>query len=93
MYFSCYGNFKFPLTCNGENENSRSQIFYVKVLCLMFAMFVFVKHLMELIPVWQCDRNWSKILCGGIPNPVHDLKVKVTDLEFLYKSLSHLVTF
>ena len=43
-----------------------------------------VKPVMDLIPVWQCDRNWSKILCGTIPNPVHDLKVKVT--EFLYKS-------
>ena len=21
MYFGCYGNFKFPLTCNGKNEN------------------------------------------------------------------------
>ena len=21
MYFGCYGNLKFPLTCNGENEN------------------------------------------------------------------------
>ena len=41
---------------------------------------------MDLIPVWQCERNWSKILYGTIPNPVHDLKVKVTDLEFLYKS-------
>ena len=21
IYFGCYGNFKFPLTCNGKNEN------------------------------------------------------------------------
>ena len=49
----------------------------------MFTMSVFVKPLMDLIPVWQCDKNWSNILCGTIPNPVHDLKVKVT--EFLYK--------
>ena len=48
-------------------------------------MSVFVKPLIDLIPVWQCDRNWSKILCGTIPNPVHDLKVKVTDIEFLYE--------
>ena len=26
-------------------------------------------------------------LCSTIPNPVHDFKVKVTDLEFLYRSL------
>ena len=50
----------------------------VKVLCLMF-MSVFVKPLMDLIPVWQGDRNWSRIVCGAIPNPVPDLKVKVTD--------------
>ena len=36
---------------------------------------------MDLIPVWQGDRNWSKILCGTMPNPVHDFKVK--DLELL----------
>ena len=50
----------------------------------MFTMSVFVKPLIDLIPVWQCDRNWSKILCGTIPNPVHDLKVKVIDLGFLF---------
>ena len=48
-------------------------------------MSVFVKPLIDLIPVWQCDRNWSKMLYGTIPNPVHDIKVKVTDSEFLYK--------
>ena len=48
----------------------------------MFTMSVIVKPLMDLIPVWQCDRNWSKIIWDAIPNPVHDLKVKVTDVEF-----------
>ena len=28
----------------------------------------------------------SKILRGALPIPVHDLKVKVTDLEFLCKT-------
>ena len=51
----------------------------VKVLCLMFTMSVFVKLLMDFIPVRQGDRNWSKIVCGAIPNPVPDLNVKVTD--------------
>ena len=50
---------------------------------VFFFFFFFLKPLMDLIPVWQYDRNWSKILCGTIPNPVHDLKVKVTDLECL----------
>ena len=54
----------------------------------MFTMSVFVKPLMDLILVRQCDRNWSKILCGTIPNPLHDFKVKVTDEEFLYKSFA-----
>ena len=30
------------------------------------------------------DRHWSKILLSTIPTPMHDLKVKVTDLELLY---------
>ena len=38
--------------------------------------------LMNLIHVWHDD--WSKILLGTIPTPVHDLKVKVTDLENSY---------
>ena len=27
------------------------------------------------------DRYWSKILFSSIPTPMHDLNVKVTDLE------------
>ena len=38
-----------------------------------------------LIHVWHGDRNWSKMSYGTIPNPVHDLQVKVTDLEFYIK--------
>ena len=45
----------------------------------MFTMSVFMKPLMDLIPIWQCERNLSKILY----NTNLDLKVKVTDLEFL----------
>ena len=62
----------------------------LKFLCVNFVFrllqCLFVKPLMELIHVWHGDRDRSKILCGIIPNPVHDLKVKVTDLEFLYKN-------
>ena len=38
---------------------------------------------MDLVCVLHDDRYWSKILQGNIPTPVRDLKVKVTDLEFL----------
>ena len=41
---------------------------------------------MYLVHVWIDDRDWSKILCSTITTSVHDLKVKVTDLEFLCKS-------
>ena len=40
---------------------------------------------MDLIHMWHDDRYWSRILCGTISIQVHDLKVKVTDLEFLCK--------
>ena len=53
--------------------------FYVKVLRTS----LFPNPLMDLVHVWYDDRYWSKILRGTIPNPVHDLKIKVTDLEFL----------
>ena len=38
---------------------------------------------MYLVHVLYDDRYWSKILQGTIPTPLHDIKVKVTDLEFL----------
>ena len=31
--------------------------------------------------VWNDDIYWSKILCSNINTTLHDLKVKVTDLE------------
>ena len=33
--------------------------------------------------IWYDDRYWSKILFSTIPTPMHDLKVKVMDLELL----------
>ena len=57
--------------------------FYVKV----FRTSLFPNPVVYLFHVWYDDRRWSKILCSTIPNPVHDFKVKVTDLEFLYWSL------
>ena len=42
---------------------------------------------MDLVYIWYDDRYWSKILFSTIPIPIpipmHDLKVKVTDLELL----------
>ena len=37
---------------------------------------------MDFIQLWRDDRAFSKILCSYIPIPVHDLKIKVTDIEF-----------
>ena len=43
----------------------------------------FAKPSMDFIQLWHDVRALSKILCGTIPIPVHDLKIKVTDFEFL----------
>ena len=39
--------------------------------------------MMDLVHVWYDDtcRYWSRILHSPIPTPIHDLNVKVTDLE------------
>ena len=37
---------------------------------------------MDLVHVW-CDDFTQKILHSAIPTPIHDFKVKVTDLELL----------
>ena len=52
--------------------------FYVKVFRTSFS-----NPLMELVYIWYDDRYWSKILFCTIVIPMHDLKVKVTDLELL----------
>ena len=44
---------------------------------------VFVKPLMDLIPVWPGDRYWSRIVRGTIHIPLYDPKVKVIYLKFM----------
>ena len=44
--------------------------------------FFFAKPLMDIIQLWRDDRALSKMFCSTIPIPLHDLKIKVTDLEF-----------
>ena len=57
--------------------------FCVKVLTCRTSLFP--NHMMYLVHVWYDDRYWSKIWHSNIPTPlhIHDLKVKVTNLEFL----------
>ena len=43
---------------------------------------------MDFVHVWYGDRYLSKILCSNIPTSLHDLKVKVLDLEFLCLSFA-----
>ena len=38
-------------------------------LCLSFYIVCFCEAFDGLIHVWHGDGNWSKILCGTIPNP------------------------
>ena len=52
----------------------------------VFRTLLFPNPMIYLVDVWYDDRYWSKILCSTIPNPLDDLKVKVTDLEFLSSS-------
>ena len=39
---------------------------------------------MYMVHVLNDNRDWSKNLCSTIPTTVHDLKVKVIDLENFY---------
>ena len=52
--------------------------FYVKV----FRISLFPICVMFLVHVWYDDRFRSKILDSTIPTLLHDLKIKVMDLEF-----------
>ena len=47
----------------------------------VFRTSLFPNPMMDLVHVWYDDRYWSKILHSTIPIPIHDLKVKVKDLE------------
>ena len=50
---------------------------------MFYNLSFFAKPSMDFIPLWRDDRALSKILYSTIPIPVHDLKIKVTDFEFL----------
>ena len=50
---------------------------------VIFRTSLFPNPLMDLVYIWYNDRYWSKILFSTIPTRMHDLKVKVTDLELL----------
>ena len=39
---------------------------------------------MYFIQFWRSDKALSKILCSTILNPVHDLKIKITDFDFFF---------
>ena len=54
----------------------------------IFKTSLFPNPMMDLVYVWYDDRHWSKILLSIIPTPMHDLKVKVTDLELLCQSFT-----
>ena len=43
---------------------------------------------MDFVHMLHDDRYLSKILCSTIPTPLHDLKVKITETEFLCLSFA-----
>ena len=45
---------------------------------------LFLNPVIDLVNVCNDDRYWSKIQCSTIRTPIHDIKVNVTDLEFLF---------
>ena len=58
----------------------------LELLCLKFCIkvfrtFLFPNPMMDLVHVWYDDIYWSKILLSTIPTPIHDINVKVMDLE------------
>ena len=85
-FLACLNNVQEELLYYPRRQRWRPQMlkFYVKV----FRTALFPNPMMDLVHVWYDNRYWSKILWGTIPTPVHDLKVKVTDLEFYIKSFA-----
>ena len=43
---------------------------------------------MDFVYIWYDYSCWSKILLSTIHTPAHDLEVKFTDLEILWKSFA-----
>ena len=56
---------------------------FLKLCVKVFSTSLFPNPLMDFVNLWYDDRYWSKILCCTIHTPVLDLKIKVTDIEFL----------
>ena len=63
----------------GQGHGRRTFMF--KFWVEVFRTSLFPNPMMDLVHVWFDDRYWSKILHSTIPTPIHDLKVKVTDLQ------------
>ena len=86
LWFSYLFIFPFLARLNKEElfyyprrQHLQKLQFYIKV----FRTSLFPKPLMDLVHIWCDDRYGSKILRNTIPTPANDLKVIVTDLEFL----------
>ena len=56
---------------------------FVSTNVKVFRTSLFPNTMVDLFHVWCDDGYWSKILPSTIPTPLHDLKVKVMDLELL----------
>ena len=68
----------------------------LRIFVKVFRTSLFLTSVVYLFHVRHDDRCWSKILCGMIPNPAYDFKVKVTDFEFFvfnFYSVSFCKTF
>ena len=71
-----------------EGQGHGLGTFMLKVYVKVFRTSLFPNPLMDLVHVWSDDRYWSKILHSAIPTPIHDFKVKVTDLDLLSSSFA-----
>ena len=65
-----------PTPCVTLRSSHRLRTFMSKFYVKVFRTSLFPNPMMDLVHVWYDDRYWSKI-----HTPIHDLKVKVTDLE------------
>ena len=65
-----------------QYSNSDSDFLYKGFVINVYNFSFFAKPSKDFIQLWHSDKALSKILCSTILNPVHDLKIKITDFEF-----------
>ena len=81
-YWSKLLHSTIPTTLSCEGKGHRLRSFMLKFFVKVFRITLLLHWMMDFVPIWYCDRHWSKDFISIISTHDRDLEVEVIDLEF-----------